>query len=121
MRPTFHLVPRDVWLVADPAAAYAAGSLATEGFIHCTDGADELIRTANRHYRDDPREFLVLKVDLDAAGSAWRMDDARQVYPHVFGPIDRAAILEVAPLARDRAGTFTTIGQATAASAARLP
>jgi uncharacterized protein (DUF952 family) len=47
MRSTFHLVPRDVWLAADPAAPYAAPSLQGEGFIHCTDGADELLRTAN--------------------------------------------------------------------------
>ena len=29
-----------------------------EGFIHCTDGADELVATANRHYREDPRPFV---------------------------------------------------------------
>ncbi len=121
MRSTFHLVPRDVWLAANAAAPYAAGSLASEGFIHCTDGADELIRTANRHYRDDPREFLALSVDLDAAGSTWRIDDPGQVYPHVFGPIDRAAILDVAPIERDRDGAFVSIGRAAAGAVTRQP
>ena len=121
MRSTFHLVPRDVWLAADPAAPYAAPSLQVEGFIHCTDGADELLRTANRHYRDDPRDFLVLTVDLDAAGSSWRIDDRGQVYPHVFGPIDRAAILDVAPLDRDRDGAFTFVGPAPSPSRAPRP
>jgi uncharacterized protein (DUF952 family) len=121
MRSTFHLVPRDVWLAADPAAPFAAPSLQGEGFIHCTDGADELLRTANRHYRDDPRDFLVLSVDLDAAGSTWRIDDPGQVYPHVFGPIDRAAILDVAPVGRDRDGAFTSVGQPASTSRAPRP
>ena len=121
MRSTFHLVPREVWLAADPATPYAAGSLESEGFIHCTDGADELIRTANRHYRDDPREFLVLDVDLDAAGSAWRIDDRGRIYPHIFGPIDRAAITSVAGVQRDRDGAFTSIGRTMLAGAPRRP
>jgi uncharacterized protein (DUF952 family) len=36
MRETFHLVPRDSWLAADPATPYSSASLGTEGFIHCT-------------------------------------------------------------------------------------
>ena len=66
MRPTYHLVPADAWTAHDRAVAYAPPSLAAEGFIHCTDGAEAMVATANRHYRDDPRSFLVLTVDLDA-------------------------------------------------------
>ena len=39
-------------------APLSRDSLADEGFIHCTDGAEALVATANRHYRDDPRDFL---------------------------------------------------------------
>ena len=106
MRPTFHLVPKDAWLASDPGAPYEAASLAVEGFIHCTDGADEMVATANRHYRDDRREFLVLTVDLDAAGSPWRIEDERGIYPHVFGTIDRAAVIRVVPAPRDPDGLF---------------
>jgi uncharacterized protein (DUF952 family) len=62
--------------------------------------------TANRHYRDDPRPFLVLTVDLDAAGSPWQIDEPGAPYPHVYGSIDRAAILDVRPMPRDPDGTF---------------
>jgi len=110
MRPTYHLVPSDVWAASVPTAPYEAGSLADEGFIHCTDGAEALLATANRHYGSDPRPFVVLTVDLDAAGSPWRIDDPERIYPHVFGPIDRDAILTVAPLTRDADGRFTAIG-----------
>ena len=42
-----------------------APSLEAESFIHCTDGAAAMIATANRHYREDPRPFVVLTIDLD--------------------------------------------------------
>ena len=109
MRPTFHLVPAEVWAASDPAVPYEAASLADEGFIHCTDGAEELLATANRHYRADPRPFVVLTVDLDVAGSAWSVEGPGRIYPHVFGPIDRRAIMAVAPLIRDADGRFVAI------------
>ena len=58
--PTYHLTPAEWWAAADPAAPLGSPSLDDEGFIHCTDGADELVATANRHYRDDRRPFVRL-------------------------------------------------------------
>jgi uncharacterized protein (DUF952 family) len=106
MRPTYHLVPAESWMSAHPGRPYAAASLDLEGFVHCTDGMTEMVATANRHYRDDPRAFLVLTVDLDAAGSPWRVEDEGGIYPHVFGPIARAAILRVVPAPRAGDGDF---------------
>ena len=106
MTPTFHLTRRDWWDAADSDAPLGAPSLETEGFIHCTDGAAEMVATANRHYAADPAEFVVLSVDLDRISSPWRADDPGRIYPHVFGPIDRAAIMAVVPAPRDAAGRF---------------
>jgi uncharacterized protein (DUF952 family) len=106
VRLTYHLVPREAWQASDPVRPCEASSLATEGFIHCTDGADELVATANRHYPQDPRAFLVLTIDLDATGSPWRIEDEHGIYPHVFGPIDRAAVVQVVPARRDSGGMF---------------
>lgn len=100
------MTPAEWWAAADPGAPLRSPSLDSEGFIHCTDGATELVATANRHYRDDPRPFLVLTVDLDGAGSPWSVEDPAQIYPHVFGPIDPSAIVAVTRLARDASGTF---------------
>lgn len=106
MRPTFHLVPAETWTGRDPAARYAAPSLESEGFIHCTDGEVEMIATANRHYAEDPRSFLVLTVDLEATGSPWRFDDPTGIYPHVYGPIDPRAVLRAVPIVRGPDGRF---------------
>ena len=110
MRPTFHLIPTDVWAATDPAAALERESLADEGFIHCTDGAEALVETANRYYRDDPRDFVALTVDLDAVTSPWRYDDPGKPYPHIYGPIDRAAIVGSTPVTRDAGGSFEAVG-----------
>jgi uncharacterized protein (DUF952 family)/uncharacterized protein YciI len=110
VRSTFHLAPADVWARRDPNVPITPSSLETEGFIHCTDGVEAMIATANRHYRADPRAFVVLTVDLDATGSPWQFDDPEQRYPHVYGPIDPAAVLATAPIARAADGTFIGFG-----------
>lgn len=107
-RTTFHLVPVEIWASGDASEPWAAASLASEGFIHCTDGAEAMVATANRHYRDDPRAFLVLTVDLDATGSPWRFDDPSGIYPHVYGPIARTAILRAVPIIRAADGRFVS-------------
>jgi uncharacterized protein (DUF952 family) len=105
-RLTHHLTPRAWWDAADPEAPLRSASLASEGFIHCTDGAAEMVATANRHYAAAPGDFVILTVDLDRVTSAWRVDDPGRIYPHIFGPIDRAAIVAVVDAPRSADGTF---------------
>lgn len=109
-RLTFHLTPREWWDAADPGAALGAPSLASEGFIHCTDGAVGMVATANRHYAADPRDFVILTVDLAKVASRWSVDDPGRVYPHLFGPIERVAIVAVVPAPRDPDGRFLPFG-----------
>ena len=106
MRPTLHLVASDAWTASDHGQPYRHPSLDAEGFIHCTDGGDEMAQTANRHYAGDERAFVVLTVDLDRVGAPWRYDDPGSPYPHVYGPIRRSAIVEVRPMPRSADGTF---------------
>src|SRR3954451_23166320 len=106
MASTYHLTPLDWWEATAPDAPIGAPSLDAEGFIHCTDGAANMVATANRHYRADPRPFVVLTVDLDRVTSPWRVEDSEGIYPHVFGPIDRAAIVAVVAAPRDDDGAF---------------
>jgi uncharacterized protein (DUF952 family) len=104
--PTYHLTPREFWEAADPAVPLGAPSLAIDGFIHCTTGAANMVATANRHYRDDSRPFVLLTIDLDRVGSPWTVEDAGRIYPHVTGTIDRRAIVAVIEAPRDLDGRF---------------
>ena len=105
-RRTYHLAPRARWEDWDPGTPYASPSLSDEGFIHCTDGIANMVATANRFYRSDPGEFVVLTVDLERTGSPWRIDDPGKPFPHIYGPIQREAILAVRPFQRDAEGAF---------------
>ena len=113
-RHTFHLCPRETWDIAVAAFPdghpYEAASLATEGFIHCTDGEDALGATFDRHYAADPRAFVALTVDLDAVGVPWRYDVEGSPYPHIYGPVPETAIRGVAAVRRTADGRFDGFG-----------
>jgi uncharacterized protein (DUF952 family) len=104
MRLIFHLVPRSVW-DASPAD-YSAESLATEGFIHCSYAA-QVERSANRFFAG-AEDLLVLHLDPDRLGSPLREEPAGsgELFPHVYGPINRSAVVAVQPLRRDPGGCW---------------
>lgn len=114
MRPTLHLVPAAAWRAHDRARPWVPAAYDADGFVHCTDGDDAMLATANRFYAADPQAFLVLTVDLDATGSPWRFDDDRGIYPHVYGPIALESVLAVRPAIRDADGRFVGWGAAEA-------
>lgn len=103
---SYHLVPAVEWPGLQPGGVYEARSLADEGFIHCTDGHARVIETANRYYRDDPRPYLVVSLDLDRLRSDWRYDDPDEVYPHVYGPVNLDAVMRVEDVRRAPDGRF---------------
>jgi len=109
-RPTLHLVPAAAWEARDPGSPYLPAAYPEDGFVHCTDGDPEMVVVANRFYRGDPRDFLLLTLDLDRTGSPWRFDDPEQRYPHVYGPIDPACVIGVRRMFRRPDGEFTGIG-----------
>ena len=66
----YHMLPRGCWDAQPPDAPYRADTLATEGFIHCTAEPELLAGVANRFYRNDPGDWLILVVDPAALVSA---------------------------------------------------
>ncbi len=117
-RRTFHLAPVEAWTAAVAGFAdgrgYEAASLATEGFIHCTDGVEALGATFDRYYAVDPRAFVALTVDLDALDVPWRYDVADSPYPHIYGPIPVGAVLRVQAVERAADGRFDGLGETVA-------
>ena len=106
-RHTLHLVPEATWDAHDPATPYLPAAYADDGFVHCTDGDDEMVAVANRFYAADSRPFLLLTLDLERTGSPWRFDDPDRRYPHVYGPIDPASVVKVRRMDRTADGRFT--------------
>ena len=105
MRRIYHLVPASTWN-AIAAGPYRAASLATEGFIHCSN-LDQVARVANLFYADQA-EMVVLSIDAGRLIGALRDEPAAtgELFPHIYGPIEREAIVTVRPLERDPDGRW---------------
>ena len=108
---TLHLVPEEVWLAQKHESRYQPDGFASEGFIHCTHGDDSVIEVGNRYYRDDPRPYLVLEVDLERVAAPVRYEDDERRFPHIHGPLERHAVRRVCRMEREADGTFIAIGK----------
>lgn len=105
MRMIYHVV-------ANPARGrtltevYSTDSLAKEGFIHCSNH-DQVIRVANQFYGQE-QALLILCINVDRLTSPVRDEDGGtgELFPHVYGPIDRVAIVEERALRRDKDGLW---------------
>jgi len=109
---TYHLVARRVWEAQRAGERYVPEAFEQDGFVHCTDGEQAVIDTANRYYRGDPRPYVVLSIDTDAVTAPVQYEDEARIFPHVFGPIEIAAVSEVRDLERDTTGRFLGIASA---------
>jgi uncharacterized protein (DUF952 family) len=104
----YHLVPEEE-LGAGPAP-YVPRGFEREGFIHTTRPLERIAEVGNRYYRGDPRPYLLLTVDLDRIGVPWRYDAAGEDFPHLYGPLDRRAIVGVRRAPRAEDGAFLPVG-----------
>jgi uncharacterized protein (DUF952 family) len=105
MRRIYHLVPAADWS-KQPAGPYRAASLDSEGFIHCSNH-DQVARVANLFYAAQG-EMVVLCIAAELLTSPLRDDDigTGERFPHVYGLINREAIVEVKKLSRDARGKW---------------
>ena len=52
---TYHLVAEPYYESTNASEDYVPEDFANDGFIHCTDGVENVIATANRYLREDSR------------------------------------------------------------------
>ena len=90
----YHIVLPGDWAAFD-TDLYRAKSLETEGFIHCSF-ANQLNDVIDRYYAAEP-EVVVLEIETDGLMSRVLNEPstANEIYPHIYGPINRDAIVSV--------------------------
>ena len=79
-------------------ADYQCDSLVSEGFIHCCD-KHQLAGVVSRYYQDID-DVVLLVVDVDELTPALIHENTvggSELFPHVYGPINRSAIIDVIP------------------------
>ena len=107
MATIFHITTQREWEQAVQRGRYEAQSLATEGFIHCSDG-DQVIRVANSIFRGTHR-LVLLHVSVEKLSSPVvyeNLEGGAELFPHVYGPIDLAAVRAVTMFEPAEDGTF---------------
>ncbi|MFZ1699236.1 MAG: DUF952 domain-containing protein [Pyrinomonadaceae bacterium] len=90
----YHIVLSEIW-AAFETELYVHASLEGEGFIHCSF-AEQLDAVIGRYYSGE-ESVIVLEIESDRLMSRMIKEPStnREIYPHVYGPINRDAIISV--------------------------
>ncbi len=108
MAMIYHLAPVSDWEAASGLEEYAAESLESEGFIHCSKDHSQAVEVANRLFqgRDD---MVVLELDTGRLVSPIKHEPSRSgvVYPHIYGPINTNAVVGMLNLTMGENGQFS--------------
>lgn len=91
----YHIVLPDVWEKFKDEYEYEAESLHTEGFIHCSYRS-QLDEVLQRYYKNAGK-VLILHINLHflTARFVAEPSTAREIYPHIYGKINKSAIVDV--------------------------
>jgi len=106
----YHITPQSYYETISITKPYLPEAYTKDGFIHCTRGADLMVMVANNFYRSVPGDFLMLVIDVHALTSPLKyeaLDPATVMpFPHIYGPLNREAIVEVVKMRRGDDGRF---------------
>jgi uncharacterized protein (DUF952 family) len=110
----FHIATAADWRTTLDTGTYTTStvgvSLEAEGFIHASR-RDQVQGVFDRYYRSLGEDLVLLTIDTARLESEVRVEPVGEdTYPHVYGPINRRAVVDVAPLSRKGAvETVTTL------------
>ncbi len=99
MSEILRITPRDRWEQAVAEGEFCSDDLATEGFIHCST-PEQLPWVAEKFYKGQAG-LVVLRIDTEKLTSpvVWENPhETLKLFPHVYGPINLDAVVEVMPL-----------------------
>jgi uncharacterized protein (DUF952 family) len=100
----YKILPRAEWAAARAAGRFEGSAVdRADGFIHFSTAA-QAQETARRHFAGQAG-LVVLEVEADDLGAALRWEPSRggDLFPHLYGALDAAAVRRVgeAPLGAD--------------------
>lgn len=102
-----HLVWNSDWIARSRDGLYKPESLESEGFVHCTREPQMLLKVADQFFGDVRSEpLLCLVIDAARLASPVRDEDPGigHLFPHVYGPIEHSAVVEIVPMKRAATG-----------------
>jgi uncharacterized protein (DUF952 family) len=99
-----HITTRDAWDVAQRQGQYSAPSLMSEGFIHCST-RKQVLPVADQFYKGQTG-LIILVIDATRLSSKLKWEPpfegaspagvpANDAFPHIYGPINLEAVVQV--------------------------
>jgi uncharacterized protein (DUF952 family) len=105
----YHIVSKTDWETVRKSEFYQGDTLETEGFIHCSD-AGQVVDVANFRFRGRT-DLLLLEIDPAKLTQPLKYEDGGdgdgRLFPHVYGPIEVAAVLRVLAFPPSKDGNFS--------------
>ena len=110
-----HITSRDAWDIAQRQGQYSAPSLMSEGFIHCSTHK-QVLPVADKFYRGQ-NGLILLVIDPTRLSSDLKWEPPfegapppgvpeNDTFPHIYGPINLDAIVQVVDLVPKSNGRF---------------
>jgi uncharacterized protein (DUF952 family) len=106
----FHIARQALWREAVADGHYRQSTvdrtLDEEGFIHASK-PEQLQGVADRYYQDVPEPLVLLVIDPDRLDVPLVFESPAgrdETFPHIYGPLPVAAVVEERTLVRDTDG-----------------
>lgn len=99
MTMLYRILSRTDWAAAQAAGAFAGSAHdSRDGFIHFSTAA-QMRATAAKHYAGQA-DLVLLAVDAARLDAPLKWEPARDndLFPHLYGPLPVAAVVNVSPL-----------------------
>ena len=120
MTTILHLTPAAYFRAQPDSAPYLPAAFAADGFIHCTQEPEVLLQIANNYYKRERGDVLVLVIDPAKVKAEVKFEGpnpppdpssplAEVIFPHIYGPLNRDAIVEIRAAKRAADGTFMSV------------
>jgi uncharacterized protein (DUF952 family) len=90
----YHITSKNEWLSQKGVDSFRASTLTTEGFIHCCE-VDQVEGVLQRYFAGQ-KDLVLLEIDGRKVSSELKYEKGGngEMFPHIYGPIDRKAIIK---------------------------
>ena len=98
-RIIYKICPETLWHAAEKAGRFDGAPVdLADGYVHFST-AEQVRETAAKHFAGQ-RDLLLVAVDAEPLEAAlkWEVSRGGALFPHLYAPLDPAAVLWVKPL-----------------------
>jgi uncharacterized protein (DUF952 family) len=95
----YKICPETLWHAAEKVGRFDGAPIdLADGYIHFST-AEQVRETAAKHFAGQ-RDLLLVAIDAGSLGNAlkWEVSRGGALFPHLYAPLDPAAVLWVRPL-----------------------